>query len=87
MGQSKKVEGLGTVSAVPLTVLGRGTAKPQYPRLAGRHLEVEVRQPLREFLDKATGVPFVLKAGDEVVGVPYEIGFAAAGPGIAFLEP
>ena len=76
MGESQKVERFRFTQSTSRSPCRRMAAKFEQARLLRVQLQAKLSYPLPECFQKAAGFPFVLEAGDDVVGIAHQDDFA-----------
>lgn len=84
MGKAEEREALRFTQATPGPAFGRKAAKLDQASLLWVQQQRELLEPLLQLRQKSPGIRFVLKAGNEIVGVAHEddlpAGVAASPP-------
>ena len=75
--ESQEVEGLRSAESPLLPALGGVPSELDQPRLLGRQLQLELREPVAELCQKPASITLVLEAHDVVVGEPHDDHIAA----------
>jgi hypothetical protein len=74
MGQAEEIEGSGSATVIVFALRSGLIPEADQTRLGGLHLQVELSQTVREFIQEPSGILFLGEADHEIVSVADHIG-------------